>query len=156
LSKIQPRIRSPARARAGPPNAGVPQNREEFRGQLQMGEPRLPAGRNSVKSFGRGQGTARIVGGDRAGDEFFGVIRELHEQADAPLGRGVDECDRCSVAVRLVNGRKRPFHVPGPAVIRDRCGQELQHERSVPDSWKGNHSFPCPRRAGTAEPLPPS
>ena len=63
----------------------VAEYRKKLGGQIQVGVPHFPARRGIVERLDSRQRTIRIVGGDRAADEFFGMDRKSHEQADAAI-----------------------------------------------------------------------
>ncbi len=56
------------------------------------------------------------------------LIGKLHKQADATRRGSVDERDRLTDAMALMNRCKGPLHVTRAAVVRCRGGQQLEHD----------------------------
>jgi hypothetical protein len=103
------------------------ENRKQLRHQFQFRRPRVPTRRNRVECLDGRECAIGIMGGDRTGDEFLQAIREFEKQPDASVGRGVVQRDRVRAHAGLVDGAKSALRIPRTPVVRDGCGEQLQH-----------------------------
>ncbi len=122
----------------------VPQDRKQFRDKFQLGGPRLPSNGRRLTWNWRFRinirdRTVRIVRDDRPGDNFLHAPQRLHKQRHATFVQPVLQRHRQSKRIRLMNRRQCLLHIPRPAFIRRRCGDEFQHPASVS---RTGHSIP--------------